>query len=88
LSLSPGDRRAFILANTALGTAEVTPEIRLYLASKLTPLWQSTEQLFETQNIAPPFWTIPNWFAAAACWISPPVAAWPALPAPWQVPLR
>ncbi len=65
MSLSPGDRRAFILANTALGTAEVTPEIRLYLASKLTPLWQSTEQLFETQNIAPPFWSF-VWPGSAA----------------------
>ncbi len=57
MSLSPGDRRAFILANTALGTARLAPEIRLHLASELTPLWQNTEQALEMQNIAPPFWS-------------------------------
>jgi predicted nicotinamide N-methyase len=56
LSLRPGDRRRFILANTALGRARLAPEICLYLASDLTPLWHQTETFLQTQNISPPFW--------------------------------
>lgn len=32
------------------------PEISLYLASEITPLWLASEELLQQQNIAPPFW--------------------------------
>ncbi len=32
------------------------PEIRLYLATEITPLWQASEAFLDANNIAPPFW--------------------------------
>jgi predicted nicotinamide N-methyase len=32
------------------------PEIHLYLASELTPLWQATEDFLRQHNMQPPFW--------------------------------
>lgn len=46
----------FITAQLAIGRAALVPEIRLYLASALTPLWQATEAFLAEQNIAPPYW--------------------------------
>jgi predicted nicotinamide N-methyase len=50
------DRDAFIRANTVLTTARHVPEIRLYLATEITPIWQATETWLAERNIAPPFW--------------------------------
>jgi predicted nicotinamide N-methyase len=47
---------AFIRANTELTTARHVPEIRLYLATEITPIWQATETWLADHNIAPPFW--------------------------------
>jgi predicted nicotinamide N-methyase len=47
---------AFIRGNTAIGTATHVPEIRLCLASEITPIWQATEAWLAENNIAPPFW--------------------------------
>jgi predicted nicotinamide N-methyase len=47
---------AFIRAHTAIGTAALIPEIRLYLASEITPIWQATEDWLQRSGIAPPFW--------------------------------
>ena len=52
-------RQAFILANTALATAPACPEIRLHLATEITPLWQATEAYLEQSNVAPPYWAFP-----------------------------
>ena len=32
------------------------PEIRLHLATELTPLWQATESFLQQNDMAPPFW--------------------------------
>jgi predicted nicotinamide N-methyase len=50
------DRRRFILGHTALGHSALVPDIKLYLATEITPLWQATEMFLEENNIAPPFW--------------------------------
>ncbi len=47
---------AFIAAQTAIGTAPVVPEIRLHLASEITPIWQASEAFLAQAGIAPPFW--------------------------------
>ena len=47
---------AFIRANTVLGTAHHVPEIRLHLATEITPIWQASETWLSERNIAPPFW--------------------------------
>jgi len=46
----------FIRANTALGTAPLVPEITLYLAAEVTPLWQMAEEQFRQTGMPPPYW--------------------------------
>ena len=53
MSVPPDD---FIQAHTLPGTAPLVPEIRLWLASEITPIWQATEDWLAARNIAPPFW--------------------------------
>ena len=50
------DRAAFIAAHTAIGRAPLVPEVRLHLATEITPIWQATENWLRTHDIAPPFW--------------------------------
>jgi predicted nicotinamide N-methyase len=50
------DAATFIRANTVLGTAYHVPEVRLHLATEITPIWQATETWLAERNIAPPFW--------------------------------
>ncbi|MDP9128500.1 MAG: 50S ribosomal protein L11 methyltransferase [Pseudomonadota bacterium] len=50
------DAPAFIRAHTALQAPKFVPEIELYLASEVTPLWQMTEKEFGVTNSPPPFW--------------------------------
>ena len=47
---------AFIRAHTTLATAPLVPEIRLYLATEITPIWQASEAFLQKANIEPPFW--------------------------------
>lgn len=47
---------AFVQAHTVVGRAPLVPEIALYLASEITPIWQATEDWLKAQNIEPPFW--------------------------------
>lgn len=46
----------FIRASTAIETPPLVPEIRLHLATELTPLWHATESYLNQQNIGAPFW--------------------------------
>jgi predicted nicotinamide N-methyase len=46
----------FIRANTGLTTAPLVPEIKLWLASEITPIWQATEDWLSERALAPPFW--------------------------------
>ena len=50
------EHASFLRAHTTLGSAPLVPEITLYLAGELTPLWHATEEWLATQNMAPPFW--------------------------------
>jgi predicted nicotinamide N-methyase len=50
------DSLAFIRANTVPGTAPLVPEILLYLASEITPIWQATEDWLRERALQPPFW--------------------------------
>lgn len=47
---------AFVAAHTAIDTAPMVPEIRLHLATEITPIWQATETWLEREGLAPPFW--------------------------------
>jgi predicted nicotinamide N-methyase len=50
------DPEAFIHANTAINTPPLVPEIRLHLATEVTPIWQATEESLARFGTPPPFW--------------------------------
>jgi predicted nicotinamide N-methyase len=50
------DWPAFIKANTRILSPALVPELRLHLASEVTPLWQATEAYLERTGLPPPFW--------------------------------
>ena len=56
IDFSDSAREAFIAANTILTTAPLIPELRLHLATEITPLWQATEATLETTGLPPPYW--------------------------------
>jgi len=49
----------FILAHTAVSSPPACPELRLHLASEVTPLWEATEAYLEKNNVPPPYWAFP-----------------------------
>ncbi len=53
MSASPSD---FVRNNTRVERAPFVPEIRLHLATEVTPLWQATAASLEDVDIEPPFW--------------------------------
>lgn len=56
MSSSVADAASFIRANTAVMSPPLVPEIRLHLASEITPLWQATEQTLARDQLPPPYW--------------------------------
>ena len=54
------DAAGFIRANTEIAHPPACPEIRLWMATEVTPLWEATEATLECANLPPPYW--------AFCW--------------------
>jgi len=50
------DPGLFIRRNTAIATPPLVPEIRLHLATEVTPIWQATEERLVRNGLPPPFW--------------------------------
>jgi predicted nicotinamide N-methyase len=50
------DPTAFILAQTAIGAPPLVPEIKLHLATEITPIWEATEATLAAMNLPPPYW--------------------------------
>ena len=50
------DRAAFIRHNTRLQRPPHTPEIALWLADEITPIWRMTEEELGAMGLPPPFW--------------------------------
>ena len=46
----------FITTNAALMAPPLVPEIRLYLATEVVPLWRATEEELEKMGVPPPYW--------------------------------
>ena len=46
----------FVRAHTTLRSPALLPEILLYTASEITPIWHATEAWLSARNVAPPFW--------------------------------
>jgi predicted nicotinamide N-methyase len=49
-------RIAFIREQTVLTAPALVPEIRLHLATEVTPLWRASETVLATRNVPPPYW--------------------------------
>ncbi len=52
----PVNPAAFVRAETIVAAPPLVPEIRLHLATEITPLWQATEDVIARANLAPPYW--------------------------------
>lgn len=50
----------FIRANTVLEAPSMVPELRLHLATDMTPIWRASEADLERMGVPPPYW--------AFCW--------------------
>jgi predicted nicotinamide N-methyase len=46
----------FIRANAELISPPLTPELKLYLATEIVPLWRRTEEELEAMGVPPPYW--------------------------------
>jgi len=50
------DPALFVRSNTAIVAPPLVPEIRLHLATEVTPIWQATEESLARGAVPPPFW--------------------------------
>ena len=50
------DPALFVRRNTAIAAPPLVPEIRLHLATEITPIWQATEESLARSAVPPPFW--------------------------------
>jgi predicted nicotinamide N-methyase len=50
------DPQDFVRRQTILLAPPLTPEIRLHLATEITPIWKATEESLAQGNIPPPYW--------------------------------
>ena len=50
------DHLAFIRSHTRLQRPPHTPELRLWLADEITPIWRMTEEELGAIGLPPPFW--------------------------------
>jgi predicted nicotinamide N-methyase len=50
------DPAAFIQAQTVIATPPLVPEIKLHLATEITPIWEATEATLAKMNLPPPYW--------------------------------
>jgi predicted nicotinamide N-methyase len=46
----------FVRDHTAVASPPLVPEIRLHLATEVTPLWQATEATLQQTQLPPPYW--------------------------------
>jgi predicted nicotinamide N-methyase len=50
------DAALFVRRNAAITVPPLVPEIRLHLATEITPIWQATEESLALSAVPPPFW--------------------------------
>jgi len=50
------DPASFIAAQTVIAHPPLVPEIKLHLATEITPIWQATETTLAQMNLPPPYW--------------------------------
>jgi predicted nicotinamide N-methyase len=54
--VTPEEAAAFIAAETAPAAPPLVPELRLHLASAITPIWEATEASLAQRGVEPPYW--------------------------------
>lgn len=52
----PLDPATFVARQTTVASPPFVPEIRLHLATEVTPLWHATEAALERAGVPPPYW--------------------------------
>jgi predicted nicotinamide N-methyase len=50
------DPAIFVRGNTAVEAPPLVPEIRLHLATEITPIWQASEESLARGAVPPPYW--------------------------------
>jgi predicted nicotinamide N-methyase len=50
------DPAEFVQRNTAITAPPLVPEMRLHLATEVTPIWHATEQSLVRNALPPPYW--------------------------------
>jgi predicted nicotinamide N-methyase len=50
------DPAIFVRRNTAITAPPMVPEIRLHLATEVTPIWQASEESLARGAVPPPYW--------------------------------
>jgi predicted nicotinamide N-methyase len=50
------DPALFVRRNTVIAAPPLVPEIRLHLATEITPIWQASEDSLARGAVPPPFW--------------------------------
>ncbi|AKV03961.1 SAM-dependent methyltransferase [Labilithrix luteola] len=53
------ERRAFVLEHTKLAPVPLVPEVRLYWAESVTPVWFEVSRWLDDDDAAVPFWCVP-----------------------------
>lgn len=54
--MNPIDPAEFVCANATPAPPSLLPELRLRLATEVTPLWHATEESLRQNNLPPPYW--------------------------------
>jgi len=54
--MTHADPAMFVRTNTAVAHPSLLPEMRLHLATEVTPLWEATEATLARNNLPPPYW--------------------------------
>jgi predicted nicotinamide N-methyase len=54
--MTPAARADFIRRHTRLQRPPHAPELELWLADEITPIWRQTEEELEAEGVPPPFW--------------------------------
>jgi len=55
----PEERRAFVLEHTRLACVPLVPELRVYTARAVNPVWFELARWLDDDNAAVPFWCVP-----------------------------
>jgi predicted nicotinamide N-methyase len=50
------DPARFVHGNTEIASPPLVPEIRLHLATEVTPIWRASEETWARYSLPPPFW--------------------------------